>query len=159
AQSPSQKAPNVRKDRIFKKDIEGIWINEAYLGALSSLKSPHAAAKKAAPVVIVLRRDGQSYPIVVTDFNKATLLAVLDIEPDGRPGAYRLVLGLDDKPTSGSDAKYIRFEAQRNAQGKFDRLRVAEPDFMKGKWADFVPIAGELNPQMNRLVLAGKYAD
>lgn len=159
AQKPEPAKPAVRKDRVFLKDVEGIWINEAYLGALSALKSPHAAAKKAAPVVIVLRRDGRSYPIVVTDFNKATLHAVLDIEPDGKPGAYRLVLGNDDKPTSGSDATYIRFEAQRNAQGKFDRLRVAEPDFMKGKWADFVPITGELNPQMNRFVLAGKYVD
>jgi hypothetical protein len=160
AQAPSDPPPaHVRKDRIFLKDIEGIWINEPYLGVLSALKSPHAAAKKTAPLVIAIRRDGRAFPIVVTDFNKATLQAVLDIEPDGKPGAYRLVVARDDKPTSGNDVKFIRFEAARNAQGKIDRLRIAEPDFMKGKWADYVPLTGELSPQMNRFVLSGKYED
>ncbi|HVY07298.1 MAG TPA: hypothetical protein VHB46_15100 [Burkholderiales bacterium] len=160
AETPAgQAAPAARKDRVFIKDVEGIWINEAYLSVLSALKSPHAAARKAKPVVIAIRRDGRAYPIVVTDFNTASLQVVLDVEPDGKPGAYRLVVGADDKPTSGSDAKYIRFEGTRNAQGKFDKLRVAEPDFMKGKWADYVPIPGELSPQLNRFVLAGKYSD
>ncbi len=155
---PAQK-PAVRKDRIFIKDIEGIWINEAYLSVLAALKSPHAAAKKTPPVVIAIRRDGRAYPIVVTDFNKASLQAVLDVEPDGKPGSYRLVVGADDKPVSSNEVKYIRFEATRNAQGKLDRLRFAEPDFMKGKWADYVPLAGELSPQLNRFVIAGKYGD
>jgi hypothetical protein len=60
---------------------------------------------------------------------------------------------------SSNEVKYIRFEAVKNAQGKFDRLRIAEPDFMKGKWAEYVPIAGELSPQLNRFVIAGKYTD
>ena len=159
AEDPPVQKPAVRKDRIFIKDIEGIWINEAYLSVLAALKSPHAAAKKTPPVVIAIRRDGRAYPIVVTDFNKASLQAVLDVEPDGKPGSYRLVVGADDKPVSSSEVKYIRFEATRNAQGKLDRLRFAEPDFMKGKWADYVPLAGELSPQLNRFVIAGKYGD
>jgi hypothetical protein len=148
-----------RKDRVFLKDVEGIWINEAYLSALTTLKSPHAAAKKTPPLVIAIRREGRAYPIVVTDFRKASLQAVLDIEPDGKAGAYRLVVGADDKPMSSSEVKYVRFEAARNAQGKFDRLRMAEPDFMKGKWADYVALAGGLTSQLNRLVIAGKYKD
>ena len=159
AQNPPTQPPAVRKDRIFIKDVEGIWINEAYLSVLATLKSPHAAAKKTPPVVIAIRRDGRAYPIVVTDFNKASLQAVLDVEPDGKPGSYRLVVGADDKPVSSSEVKYIRFEATKNAQGKLDRLRFAEPDFMKGKWADYVPLAGELSPQLNRFVIAGKYGD
>ena len=159
AQTPPAPTPAVRKDRVFLKDVEGIWINESYMSVLAALKSPHAAAKKTPPVVIAIRREGRAYPIVVTDFNKASLQAVLDIEPDGKPGAYRLVVGANDKPMSSSDVKFIRFEATKNAQGKFDRLRFAEPDFMKGKWADYVPIAGELSPQLNRFVIAGKYGD
>ena len=159
AGDPPVQKPAVRKDRIFIKDIEGIWINEAYLSVLAALKSPHAAAKKTPPVVIAIRRDGRAYPIVVTDFNKASLQAVLDVEPDGKPGSYRLVVSADDKPVSSNEVKYIRFEATRNAQGKLDRLRFAEPDFMKGKWADYVPLAGELSPQLNRFVIAGKYGD
>ena len=159
AQTPPAQTPPVRKDRVFLTDVEGIWINEAYLSVLAALKSPHAAAKKAPPVVIVIRREGRAYPIVVTDFNKASLQAVLDVEPDGKPGAYRLVVGADDKPMSSKDVKYIRFEAGKSAQGKIERLRVAEPDFMKGKWADYVPIGGELSPRLNRLVIAGTYRD
>ncbi len=151
--------PPVRKDRVFLKDVEGIWINEAYLSVLAALKSPHAAARKTAPVVIAIRREGRAYPIVVTDFNKASLQTVLDVEPDGKAGSYRLVVGPDDKPMSSKEVKYIRFEAARNAQGKIDRLRFAEPDFMKGKWADYVPITGELSPQLNRFVIAGNYRD
>ncbi|MBI3528939.1 MAG: hypothetical protein HY067_13335 [Betaproteobacteria bacterium] len=159
AQTPPGQTPPVRKDRVFLKDVEGIWINEAYMSVLAALKSPHAAAKKAPPVLIAIRREGRAYPIVVTDFNKASLQAVLDVEPDGKPGAYRLVVGADDKPMSSNEVKYIRFEAAKNAQGKIERLRVAEPDFMKGKWADYVPVAGELSPQLNRLVIAGNYRD
>jgi hypothetical protein len=156
---PGQMPRQVRKDRVFLKDVEGIWINEAYMSVLAALKSPHAAAKKAAPVVIAIRREGRAFPMVVTDFNKASLQAVLDVEPDGKPGAYRLVVGADDKPMSSSEVKYIRFEAGKNGQGKIDRLRLAEPDFMKGKWAEYVPVAGELSPQMNRAVIAGTYRD
>ncbi|HEX7954298.1 MAG TPA: hypothetical protein VF523_14625 [Burkholderiales bacterium] len=159
AQTPATPTPTARKDRVFLKDVEGIWINEAYLNVLGALKSPRAAARKAAPVVIAIRREGRAYPIVVTDFNKASLQTVLDVEPDGKPGAYRLVVGADDRPTAGTDVKYIRFEATRNAQGKIERIRFAEPDFMKGKWADYVPINGELNPQLNRFVIAGNYRD
>ena len=159
AQTPPAQGPSVRKDRVFLKDVEGIWINESYLSVLAALKSPHAAARKTPPVVIAIRREGRAYPIVITDFHKASLQAVLDLEPDGKPGAYRLVVGADDKPTSSSEVKYIRFEAAKNAQGKFERLRIAEPDFMKGKWADYVPIAGELSPQLNRFVIAGNYRD
>jgi hypothetical protein len=159
AQTSPAPTPAVRKDRVFMKDVEGIWINESYLSVLAALKSPHAAAKKAPPVVIAIRREGRAYPVVVTDFNRASLQAVLDVEPDGKPGAYRLVVGADDKPMSSNEVKYIRFEAVKNAQGKFDRLRFAEPDFMKGKWADYVPIAGELSPRLNRFVIAGNYRD
>lgn len=159
AQTSPAQTPPVRKDRVFLKDVEGIWINEAYMSALAALKSPHAAAKKAPPVVIAIRREGRAYPIVVTDFNKASLQAVLDVEPDGKPGAYRLVVGAEDKPMSSKEVKYIRFEGAKNAQGKFDRLRIAEPDFMKGKWAEYVPVAGELSPQLNRLVISGNYRD
>jgi len=62
AEDPPTQKPAVRKDRIFIKDIEGIWINEAYLSVLAALKSPHAAAKKTPPVVIAIRRDGRAYP-------------------------------------------------------------------------------------------------
>lgn len=155
AQNPS---PTPR-DRVYLRDVEGIWINEAYLKALNALRSPHAAAKKAPPVVIAIKRDGKAFPIVVTDFNKASVQAVLDVEPDARPGTYRLVVGAADRPMTSDEVKYVYFKGTRNAQGKFDRLRFAEIFLMKGKWADYTLLPGDMSPYLNRLVLAGRYKD
>lgn len=146
-------------DRIYLRDIEGIWINDAYLKALTQSRSPHAVARKVSPLVIALKREGRAWPIVVTDFNRASMEAVLDVEPTAKPGAYRLVVGAEDRPMSSSEVKYVPFEGTRNSQGRFDKLRIAEPTFLKGKPADFVLLAGELSPALNRIVLAGRYRD
>jgi hypothetical protein len=148
-----------RQDRVYLRDIEGIWINEAYMKALAQVRSPHAAARKAPPVVIALKREGRAWPIVVTDFNKASMQAVLDVEPDAKPQRYRLVVGPDDRPVSSSEVKYIPFQGTRNAAGGFDRLTIAEPTFLKGKYGDFLRLPGELSPSLNRIVLAGTYRD
>lgn len=161
AQTPSQTQAQAqaRKDRVFVRDLEGFWINEQYVKALSANRSPHAVAKRTPPVVIGLRREGRAYPVVITDFNKAVLQTVLDLETTAKPNAYRLVLGAADKPVTSSDATYLPFEGVKNTQGKFDRLRFAESFFLKGKPADFMLLAGEVGPYVNRLVIAGIYKD
>ena len=155
AQNPSPPS----RDRVFLRDVEGIWINEQYLKALTALRAPHAAAKKTPPVVIAIKREGRAFPIVVTDFNKASVQTVLDVEPDAKPGSYRLVVGAGDRPMTSEEVKYVYFQGNRNAQGKFDRLRFAEIFLMKGKWADYILLPGEISPYLNRLVLAGRYKD
>jgi hypothetical protein len=147
------------KDRIYLRDIEGIWINEQYVKALTALRAPHAAAKKTPPVVIAIKREGRAFPIVVTDFNKASVQAVLDIEPDAKPGSYRLVVGAGDRPMTSDEVKYVYLQGTKNAQGRFDRLRFAEIFLMKGRWADYILLPGEISPYLNRLVLAGRYKD
>lgn len=151
--------PAPRNDRVYLRDIEGIWINEPFLKALAQVRSPHAASKRVPPVVVALKREGRAWPIVVTDFNKASMQAVLDVEPDSKAGQYRLVVGADNRPQSSSEVKYIPFQGTRNAQGRFDHLRMAEPTFLKGKWSEFVLLPGELSPSINRIVLAGRYRD
>jgi len=155
AQNPSPPS----KDRVYLRDIEGIWVNEPYLKALTALRSPHAAAKKAPPVVIAIKREGRAIPIVVTDFNKASVQTVLDIEPDAKPASYRLVVGAGDRPMTSEEVKYVYLQGTRNAQGRFERLRFAEIFLMKGKWADYILLPGEISPYLNRLVLAGRYQD
>lgn len=158
--SQAQAQAQVRKERVFVRDIEGFWINEQFVKALAANRSPHAAAKRAPPVVIGLRREGGGYPVVITDFNKKVVLqTVLDLETAAKPGAYRLVLGPGDKPVPSSDAVYLPFEGAKNAQGKFDRLRFTDSFFMKGKPADFMLLAGDVGPYVNRLVIAGTYKD
>ena len=155
AQNPSPPS----KDRVYLRDVEGIWINEQYVKVLTALRSPHAAAKKVPPVVIAIKREGRAFPIVVTDFNKASVQTVLDIEPDAKPGAYRLVVGAANRPMTSEEVKYVYFQGTKNAQGKFDRLRFAEIFLMKGRWADYALLPGEISPYLNRLVLAGRYKD
>ena len=148
-----------RKERVYVRDVAGIWINDAYLKELNASRSPHAAAKKAPPVVIAIKREGQRYPIVTTNFDKAILQVVINLEPADKPNAYRLILGDEGRPLSSTEVKLLPFEGVKNPQGKFDRLKFSEPRFMKGKAVDYLPIEGEISPHINRVVLAGKYLD
>src|SRR6185295_20184462 len=45
AQTTPEHTP-VRKDRVFLKEVEGVSSKKGYLSVLSTLKRPHAAAKK-----------------------------------------------------------------------------------------------------------------
>lgn len=150
---------NPRSERVFLQELEGMWVNEAYGRALAKSRMPHAVARRTPPVVIAIKREGRSYPIVITNFDKVSVLAVLDVEPDNKPGSYRLVLGPDDRPVSSSAVKYLWFRGARNAQGKFDKLSMAETFFMKGRMADFVNVGTELGPFVNRAVISGRYTD
>jgi len=148
-----------RGDRVFIHDLEGVWMEEAYVKALKKSRMPHQAAKKERPVVIVIKREGRVYPFVSTDFSKAALMVILDVEPDTEPGTYRLVLGKENKPTPSTEAKYILFKGTRNSDRKFDRLAIKELFMMKGKWANFERVGLQLGPAVNAIVLSGKYKD
>jgi len=156
--SVAQNAPS-RPDRLYLRELEGIWVNVKYLEALSGSRMPHATARKVQPVVIKIQREGGTYPIVVTNFDKATVQVVLEVEPGEKPNLYRLVLGPDNRPVSSAEVQYIWMRGARNADGKFDRLEMAEPTLMKGKWAEYLFSGDELASRLNRAVLAGRYKD
>jgi hypothetical protein len=151
-------APRI-KDRVYPKDLEGIWMASRYLEALKAARSPHAAAAKARPLVITIKKDGRSYPVMVTDFRKVALRALLDVEPYSPPGTFRLATGPDDRPTSFTDVIYIPFRGTRGSDGKFETLSVADPLLGKKKWADYVRLEGDLNALINRHTIAGTYQD
>ena len=148
-----------RPDRVFVNDLEGVWMNDAYVKQLRKLRMPHLAAKKAKPVVIAIKREGNVYPYLVTDFTEAALMVVLALEPDIKPDSYRLVLGKKNVPTSASDATYVWFKGKRDHDHKFRELEFKEPFLMKNKWADFEHVGMQLGPVMNSIVLSGKYKD
>jgi hypothetical protein len=148
-----------RPDRVYLHQLEGIWIKAQYLQALEQSRMPHQTAKKVPPVVVAIQRQGRSYPIVMTNFDKASVQAVLDVEPGKEPGLYRLVIGPDDRPVSSAEVQYLWFRGTRNDQGSFERLQMAELVFSKGKWAEYVFSGKELASRINRAVLAGKYQD
>lgn len=148
-----------RGDRVFIRDLEGVWMNETYLEELRKTRMPHQSAKKQRPVVIAIKREGRVYPYVSTDFEKAALMIVLDVEPDLDPGSYRLVLGAKNAPTSSEEAKYVLFKGARNADQNFDKLAIKELFIMKGQWANYVRVGLELGPAVNGIVLSGNYKD
>jgi len=146
-------------DRVFIHDLEGIWMYDAYIDALKKSRMPHKAAKKARPMVIAVRREGRAYPFLATDFDKAALMFVLDVEPDLKPGSYRLVLAKKNEPTTSSEAEIVRFKGERDADRKFSELAFKDPFIMEGKWATYKHVGMELGPVVNGIVLAGSYKD
>jgi hypothetical protein len=156
---PAQKRPR-RTDRIFARDLEGIWVSAAYLDALRATRAPLEASKKVAPLVIKVQKEGYGYPLVRTDFDRAVLLRVIDIQPEEKPGAFRVVLAADDmNPVSASETTNISFRGQKNEQGRFERLAVADPTFGKRKFQDVIRLEEGLAPTVNGIVIAGSYAD
>ena len=148
-----------RRDRVFISDLEGIWMNDAYIEVLRKTRMPHQAAKKASPAVIAITRQGRAYPYVATDFDRAVFMMILAVEPDVKPDSYRLVLAEKNEPTSSADVTYIWFKGQRNVDRKFRKLAFQEVLIMDGKWANYEHVGTELGPVMNGMVLAGSYKD
>jgi hypothetical protein len=156
---PGQKRPR-RTDRIFARDIEGVWINTAYLKALRATRAPYEASRKVAPLVITVQKEGYSYPLVRTDFDRAVLLRIIDIQPEEKPGAFRVVLAADDmNPVSASETTNISFRGKKSDQGRFEALAIADPTFGKRKFQDFIRVEEGLAPLVNGIVIAGSYAD
>lgn len=145
--------------RVFMRDLEGIWVNQDYVDALKKAKTPHAVARKTEPVVIAIRREGRSFPMVITNFDRAAVQAALDVEPDKKPNSWRVVMAPDDQPISSNKVKFLWFRGARNAAGKFERLEMAELFFNKGKWAEFVRVGDAIGPFVNGAVIAGHYTD
>jgi len=148
-----------RRDRVYIHDLEGIWMTDAYIDALRKLRMPHEAAKKQAPMVIAIKREGRVYPYVATDFDKAAFMVIIALEPDVKPDSYRLVLGKKNAPTTSADATYVWFKGQRDTDHKFRNLAFKEPFIMNGKWANYEHVGMELGPVVNGIVLAGRYKD
>ena len=154
-------------DRVFVRDIAGIWIKEEYAQELKRTRMPHRASKKVEPLIIAIKRTGNSYPVMITNFKsesgrgpvQAALQVVLDVEPDQKRGSYRLVLAPNYKPTSADDVKFLWFRGFKNREGKFDKLAMAEIFFEKGKWSNYVNVGDAIGPYFNKIVIAGRYLD
>ena len=149
----------IPQGRVFVWDIEGIWISEFYMQRLQSTRSPRSAGSRTPPLMLRVQREERSYPIVITDFHTAVMQFLLEIEPEGKPGAYRMVLAPQDSMVSSADVTYVRFRGAKNERGKFDKLSIADPFFGKRKFLTFVRLPATLEAYVNRAVIAGKYQD
>jgi len=149
-----------QKDRVFYKDVEGTWIARPYQEKLASTRSPRAAASANVATAIKIQRDGVSYPMLITNFNRAVLQAIIDIQPTEKAKSYRLAVAKEDTGVvNSSDLSFIYFKGERNADGVFKTLSIAEPHFSKRKFITYVRLDGELEKYVNNAVITGKYRD
>jgi hypothetical protein len=145
---------------VYLKDLEGTWIARDYVERLRGSRAPHATARQAAGIAIKIQREGSSYPILITNFQRAVLQAVIDVQPDVKPKSYRLALAKEDGvAVSASDVTYIYFRGERNADGVFQSLQIAEPNFAKKRFLTYVRLTEPLEAFINRVVIAGRYQD
>lgn len=149
----------IRADRVFVRDLQGTWISQAYLEKLKATRAPHAAARQTPALVVKVQKEAHTYPILVTNFQNAVLKFLLDVEPDVKPGSYRMVTAPEDGVVASSDVVYIYFRGKRDVEGKLDTLSIADPYFAKRKFLTFTRLPDALEPMVNRLVIAGKYTD
>jgi hypothetical protein len=157
---PKPKPQSRYKDRVFLTDLEGTWIARDYLERLRNSRAPHATARRATGIAIKIEKDGPTYPILITDFQKAILNFVIDIQPDVKPGSYRLAVAEQDRPgISAADLTYIYFRGERDANGVFQTLSIAEPNFARKRYLTYLRLNEPLETFVNRATIAGKYLD
>ena len=160
APAPSAKSPSAKsKGRVYVKDLEGTWISRDFVERLRATRAPHALAKQAAGIAIKIQLEGRSYPILITNFQRAVLETIIDVEPDAKPNSYRLVLAKSDGAVSSKDVTYIYFRGERNADGRFETLSISEPNFAKKRFLTYLRLNDPLDNFVNRAVIAGKYKD
>lgn len=156
---PAARKPR-RTDRIFARDLEGLWVNTRYVEALKATRSPLDAARKAPPIVVKVEKKGPSYPMLRTDFDRAVLLRIIDVQPEDKPGAFRVVLAEDDmRPVLSSEVTTISFRGRKAEQERFSALAIAEPIFGRKKFQDFQRVEEGIAPLVNEVVIAGSYKD
>jgi len=150
----------LQKDRVFYKDLEGTWIARPYQDKLARSRSPRAAASENVATAIKIQRDGVSYPMLITNFKRGVLQAIIDIQPTDKPKSYRLAVSKEDTGVvNAADLSFIYFKGERDAEGVFETLSIAEPHFSKRKFVTYVRLDGELEKYINNAVIAGKYRD
>jgi len=155
-----QPKPSRHKDRVYMKDLEGTWIARDYVERLRASRAPHATARQATGIAIKIQREGNSYPILITNFQRAVLMAVIDVQPTEKAKNYRLALAKEDRAgISADELTYMPFRGERDADGVFKTLSIAEPNFARKRYLTYLRLNEPLDTFVNRLVIAGKYVD
>jgi hypothetical protein len=149
----------IRKDRVFVKDLEGVWIARDYADALRATRMPLAAARKVKPLVVNIRKDRNKFTVLRTDFGRAILLDVVEIEPGGKPGEFRLVAAPDASgPVNSADATYLPARVKAG-ETRFDSIDFSDPGFSKKRFRNLVRIEEGLGHFVNGITIAGSYVD
>lgn len=159
AKGPKAGPKPIRKGRVFVKDLEGIWIARDYVEALRAVRLPLAAARKAKPLAVNIRKDGNKFTVLRTDFGRAILLDIVDIEPGPKSGEFRLVAAPDASgPVNFTDVTYLPARG-KGSEGRFDSMDFSDPSFSKKRSRNLVRLDEGLGHFVNGIAIAGSYVD
>jgi len=159
AKGPQPAPRTIRKDRVFLKDLEGIWIARDYAEALRASRMPLAAARKAKPLAVNIRKDRKKFTVLRTDFGRAILLDIVDIEPGVRPGEFRLVAAPDASgAVNTADVTYLPAR-RKAAEGPIESMDFSDPSFSKKRSRNLIRLEEGLGQFVNGIAIAGSYVD
>lgn len=151
-----------RRTRVYINDLAGLWVAKDWADAVAATRAPHAAGAKVKPLAVNIQKEGRSWPILRTDFDRAVLYRVLEVQPDGsgRRDQLRIVLAeRDDEAVSAADVVNVPIRAAKGVDGRVDAMQLTDPTFSKKRARDMVRIGEGLGPWVNGLVIAGRYTD
>jgi hypothetical protein len=149
----------IRKDRVFVKDLEGLWIARDYADALRAVRMPLAAARKVKPLAVNIRKDRKKFTVLRTDFGRAILLDIVDIEPGARPGEFRIVAAPDASgPVNSADVTYLPARSKA-VEGRIESMEFSDPSFSKKRARNLVRLEEGLGHFVNGIAIAGSYLD
>jgi hypothetical protein len=143
-------------------DLAGLWVAKDWADAVASTRAPHAAATKAKPLAVNIQKEGRSWPILRTDFDRAILHRVIEVSPDGsgRKDGLRIVVAeKDNEAISAADVIALPIRAAKNIEGRVDAMEFADPTLSKKRMRAMVRVPEGLGPWVNTRVIAGAYTD
>jgi hypothetical protein len=87
-------------------------------------------------------------------------MAVIDVQPTDKAKNYRLALAKEDRAgISADELTYLPFRGERDTDGVFKTLSIAEPNFAMKRYLTYLRLNEPLDTFVNRLVIAGNYVD
>jgi hypothetical protein len=152
------KDSSLASEIIYIKDLQGIWISEKYIKQLENNKNPLETYKNQKPNMIVIKRDGSGYPIIITNMNKIFLQIAIAIEGTDKQDTLRIAMSDSNSPINSNEVKFLYLKGIKEPNKTLKKIQFKE-SFISKKWINYLNIGNSLGPFINRLVLSGEYED
>ena len=143
---------------IYIKDLQGIWLSEEYIMQLESNKNPLQTNQNQKPNMIVIKRDGSGYPIIITNMDEIVLQIAVAIEGTEKQDTLRIAMSDSNTPINSNDVKFLNLRGIKEPNKALKKIQFKE-SFISKKWLNYVNIGNSLGPFVNSLVLSGEYQD
>ena len=145
-------------ETIYIKDLQGIWLSEKYIMQLESNKNPLETYRAQKPQMIVIKRDGSRYPIIITNMDEIVLQIAIAIEGSDQQDTLRIAMSDSNAPINSNEVKFLYLRGIKEPNKALKKIQFKE-SFISKKWINYVNIGNSLGPYINGLVLSGEYED